>query len=64
MKSRTIQIQGKTIYLLSDANTDTTRAGNSGETKDIVTKELLVAARRNPDAVAFGYTAGRWVAGA
>ena len=61
MKSPTIELQGRQVILLTGACTDQ----KTGKTVEIETIDLLIAAaRKNPDAVAFGYTAGRWVAGA
>lgn len=63
-KSRTTpttQLQGKTVFLLTGATADRT----TGAARDIESPHLLAAtARRNPDAVAFGYMSGRWVAAA
>ena len=55
MKIVTIELQGKKVILLSGAC-----AASQIESPD----ELLDTARRNPDAVAFGYVSGRWVAAA
>lgn len=54
-------LQGRKVILLTGARLDST----TGKTAEIATLDQLVAAaRQNPDAVAFGFTAGRWVAGA
>jgi hypothetical protein len=58
-----IVVRGKKVILLSgykDKGTGETRRGVVIDAKD----KLLLAARRNPDAVAFGYVAGHWVASA
>jgi len=60
-----IALRGRKVILLSgykneNASTDVTRRGVIVDAKD----KLLVAAKRNPDAVAFGYVAGEWVASA
>jgi hypothetical protein len=60
-----IVVRGKKVILLSgykdnDKGTGETRRGVAIDAKD----KLLLAARRNPDAVAFGYVAGHWVASA
>ncbi|HUU66166.1 MAG TPA: hypothetical protein VMW57_02645 [Methyloceanibacter sp.] len=60
-----IALRGRKVILLSgyrdkDASTGVTRRGVVVDAKD----KLLIAARRNPDAVAFGYVAGEWVASA
>jgi len=60
----TVEIIGKTIILLSGYQ----RCGQVGSEKiklgSIVIQEmkkLRQSASKNPDAVAFGYTAGRWI---
>ena len=55
MKIVTIELHGKKIILLSGA-----RAASQIEALE----KLLETARRNPDAVAFGYVSGHWVAAA
>ncbi len=60
-----IVVRGKKVILLSgykdDGNgTDETRHGVIVDAKH----KLVLAAKRNPDAVAFGYVAGEWVASA
>ena len=55
MKIVTIELRGKKVILLSGAH-----APSQIEAPD----KLLDTARRNPDAVAFGYVSGRWVAAA
>ena len=55
MKIVTIELHGKKVILLSGA-----RAPSQIEAPD----KLLDTVRRNPDAVAFGYVSGRWVAAA
>lgn len=54
----TVELQGKTLVLLGGASADK----DTGKAVDIKENDQLQgAARRNPDAVAFGYVAGRWV---
>jgi len=60
-----IVLRGRKVILLSgfkdeDRSTGVTRQGVIVDAKD----KLLLAAQRNPDAVAFGYVAGVWVASA
>lgn len=60
-----IVLRGRKVILLSgfkdeDMSTGVTRRGVIIDAKD----KLLIAAKRNPDAVAFGYVAGVWVASA
>lgn len=57
----TIEVQGKKVILLNGVG------GRKGvvEPKDIpAIEQLRHAARKDPDAVAFGYMSGRWVAAA
>ena len=60
-----IVVRGKKVILLSGykddgKGTDETRHGVIVDAKH----KLVLAAKRNPDAVAFGYVAGEWVASA
>lgn len=60
-----VALRGRKVILLSgftDENdrTDAMRPGVIVDARD----KLLLAAKRNPDAVAFGYVAGVWVASA
>jgi len=65
-----IVVRGKKVILLSgyckDGNKGTGEAHRLGDRHMKVDAEdkLLLAAKRNPDAVAFGYVAGEWVASA
>lgn len=59
----TTELRGKTVILLNGAR----REVKTGKAIDIMAPEKLVeAARRDPDAVAFGYVKhfDRWVAAA
>ena len=56
-----IKLQGKTVILLNGARTEK-KPGKRVEIE--AADRLLDAARQNPDAVAFGYMFGRWVAAA
>ena len=61
MKLPTIELNGKKLILLSGARNDK----DTGKTVALESLEqLLATVRQNPDAVAFGYTSGRWFAGA
>ncbi len=51
------ELQGKRVILLNGARTEWTTTNEAPE-------KLLEAARQNPDAVAFGYMSGKWVAAA
>jgi hypothetical protein len=60
-----IALRGRKVILLSGykdkgATSGVTRRGVTVDAKD----KLLIAAKQNPDAVAFGYVAGVWVASA
>jgi hypothetical protein len=59
-----IEVRGKRVILLSGFN-DTVKAArpqvvlDEGDVREAA--ELRQSARLNPDAVAFGFVAGRWV---
>lgn len=55
------EVLGKTVILLSGTAAAKV-AGQPAEIKEL--DQLLAAVRRSPDAVAFGYVTGRWIAGA
>ena len=56
-----IVVRGKRVILLSGfKGTGEKRQGVVVDAKD----KLLLAAKQNPDAVAFGYIAGEWIASA
>lgn len=61
MKSQIIELNGKTIILLTGTRTDK-KTGKNIEIEAI--DKLVSATKKDPDAVAFGYTASRWVAAA
>jgi len=61
MKYVTTEFHGRKVILLSG----TYSAKKTNDTIDIEAPDkLLDVARQNPDAVAFGYIMGRWVAAA
>ena len=61
MKYVTTEFHGRKVILLSGAYS----AKKTNDTIDIEAPDkLLDVARQNPDAVAFGYIMGRWVAAA
>lgn len=61
MESVKAVILGKPVYLLGGAR----KPRRKDKTVDVDSPEkLLEAARRNPDAVAFGFIKGSWVAAA
>ena len=54
-------VYGKTVILLNGARVER----RTGRAVDVEAPDkLLETARRNPDAVAFGYVSGSWVASA
>lgn len=60
-----IALRGKDVILLSGFKNenkceDTVRQGVIVDARD----KLVLASKQNPDAVAFGYVAGEWVASA
>ncbi len=60
-----VVLRGKDVILLSGFKSetkceDTVRQGVTVDARD----KLVLAAKQNPDAVAFGYVAGEWVASA
>ncbi len=60
MRTTVIQLEGRKLFVLNGLF-----AGNSIETADWEgLDQLIEATRKDPDAVAFGWTAGRWVAAA
>ena len=65
-----IVVRGKQVILLSGySKDDLKRAGEAPQFSDRHMKvdaedQLVLAAQKNPDAVAFGYVAGVWVASA
>lgn len=56
-----VELQGKKVILLSGVRAEK-KTGKAVEIE--APDKLLEATRRNPDAVAFGYVSGRWVAAA
>jgi len=59
-----IEVRGKRVILLSGYHASVTATRSAVEIKDADVKaaeQLRQSARLHPDAVAFGYVAGRWV---
>lgn len=59
-----IEVRGKRVILLSGFRDSVDAASASVVIKEVDVKsadELRQSAKRHPDAVAFGYVAGRWV---
>ena len=61
MTSPTIELNGKILILLSGIDKDKSSVKSAAVQSP---EQLLLVVRKNPDAVAFGYTSGRWVAAA
>ena len=60
-----IVVRGKKVILLSGFKDETKRVGETRKGVIVDAEDKLVAAaQRDPDAVAFGYVAGEWVASA
>ena len=60
VKYRTIELHGRRVVLLCGVPYSTNYESGQVEAVD----KLLQTANENPDAVAFAYLAGRWVAAA
>jgi hypothetical protein len=61
MESVKTTVLGKPEFLLTGARS---RKANSSALEVESPEKLIETARRNPDAVAFGFVAGSWVAAA
>jgi hypothetical protein len=60
-----IVVRGRKVILLSGYKDDGKGTGEKRDGVVVDAKEkLLLAAKKDPDAVAFGYVAGEWVASA
>lgn len=65
MESVRTVVLGKPVFLLTGAKPRKSKENNVAVALDVEAPEkLLETARRNPDAVAFGFVAGSWVAAA
>lgn len=65
MESVRTVVLGKPVFLLTGAKPRKSKEKTFAGTLDVEAPEkLLETARRNPDAVAFGFVAGSWVAAA
>lgn len=65
MESVRTVVLGKPVFLLTGAKKSRHSKGHISAALDVEAPEkLLETARRNPDAVAFGFVAGSWVAAA
>ena len=59
-----IALRGKQVILLSGFRDDAQDRDETGQVIVDAEDKLKQAAKRNPDAVAFGYVAGQWIAAA
>lgn len=64
MESVKTTVLGKAVFLLSGVRSPTKRCGTLAAFDVESPEKLLETARRNPDAVAFGFVSGSWVAAA
>ncbi|MET0408378.1 MAG: hypothetical protein ABW006_08420 [Hyphomicrobium sp.] len=64
MESVRTVVLGKPVFLLTGAKPRKARESVSAVLDVEAPEKLLETARRNPDAVAFGFVAGSWVAAA
>ncbi len=63
MESVRTVILGKPVFLLTGFK-QRSKKKTEGDVEVEAPEKLIEAARRNPDAVAFGYVSGSWVASA
>lgn len=64
MESVRTVVLGKPVFLLTGAKPRKSKGNVSAALEVEAPEKLLETARRNPDAVAFGFVAGSWVAAA
>ncbi len=64
MESVRTVVLGKPVFLLTGAKPRKSKENVSTSLDVEAPEKLLETARRNPDAVAFGFVAGSWVASA
>ncbi len=64
MESVRTVVLGKPVFLLTGAKSRKSKGSVSAGLEVEAPEKLLETARRNPDAVAFGFVAGSWVAAA
>lgn len=60
MRSTVIELEGKKVFVLNGLLAE----ASEGSTDRHGLDQLIQATKRDPDAVAFGWTAGKWVAAA
>jgi hypothetical protein len=64
MESVKTVILGKSVFLLTGAVSRKSKGSVPSALEVEAPEKLIETARRNPDAVAFGFVAGSWVAAA
>jgi hypothetical protein len=64
MESVRTTVLGKPVFLLTGTKSRKSKGNTSTAFEVEAPEKLLETARRNPDAVAFGFVAGSWVAAA
>jgi hypothetical protein len=64
MESVRTVVLGKPVFLLTGAKSRKSKGSTAAALEVEAPDKLLETARRNPDAVAFGFVAGSWVAAA
>lgn len=64
MESVRTVVLGKPVFLLTGTKSRKSKENTSTAFEVEAPEKLLETARRNPDAVAFGFVAGSWVAAA
>lgn len=64
MESVKTTVLGKSVILLTGVRSPARKGGHHHAVEVEAPEKLLETARRNPDAVAFGYVSGSWVAAA
>ncbi len=64
MRTTIIELEGRKLFLLPGLLISEINAVAPALTDRATIDELIAATRKDPDAVAFGRTAGKWVAAA
>lgn len=60
MRTIIVELEGRKLFVLNGLSLDESK----GNADRIGLDQLIEATKRDPDAVAFGWTAGKWVAAA
>jgi len=64
MESVKTTVLGKSVFLLTGVRSPMKKGGTPNAFEVEAPEKLIETARRNPDAVAFGFVSGSWVAAA